>query len=169
VTTKIRNVGFVPLLLAAWFLTACERATQVKIKGGTSPVFVLSGSGKLAIFAVYGPDYITKAEKPFDENFALWEIRPSGGWYSGGTRIEELGSVTYGVVPPGYEQVKPQIGSPPPLTEAQKYFFRAETTNAPWAAGYVEIRNAKAVPTDAEGPCFGGRGVKWIRVPCTNR
>jgi hypothetical protein len=166
-TAKIRNVGLVPLLLTAWFLVGCERTTRVKIKGGTSPVFVLSGSGELAIFTVYGPDYVTKAEKPFDENFALWGIRPSGG-YSAGTRVEELGSVTYGVVPPGYEQVKPQVGSPPPLTEGQRYFFDVDTTDAPGAAGFVEIRNSQALLTHGGGPCFGGKDGKWIRVPCTN-
>lgn len=147
----------------------CERPTKVEIKGGTAPVFVLSGSGKLAIFAVYGQDYFTKAEKPFDENFALWEIMPSGRWYSGGTRVEKLGSVTYGVVPPGYEQVKPQAGSPPPLTEGQKYFFHVDTTDAVGAAGFVEITNSRAVPTEGEGPCFGLKDGKWFRAPCANR
>ena len=166
VTTKISKLRFVALLVIVWFLMGCERETQVKLKGGTSPVFDLSGSGELAIFTVYGPDYVTKAEKPFDENFAWWEIRPSGG-YLAGRHVEALGSVTYGVVPPGYEQVKPQVGSPPPLTEGQRYFFRVETTDAPWAAGFVEIRNSQAFQTHGGGPCFGGKGREWVRMPCT--
>ena len=106
-TAKIRKVGLVPLLLIAWSLMGCERTTEVEIKGGTTPVFDLSGSGAVAIFTVYSPDYITKAEKPFDENFALWEIKPSGG-YLHGTWIRDLGSITYGVVPSGYVQVTPK-------------------------------------------------------------
>ena len=166
VTAKIRKVRVVLLLLIAWSLMGCERTTQVKIKGGTTPVFVLSGSGELAIFTVYGPDYITKSEKPFDEDFALWEIRPPGG-YLAGAHIEDLGSVTYGVVPPGYEQVKPQVGSPPPLTEGQRYFFHVDTTDAPGAAGFVEIRNSQALQTHGGAPCFGGKDGKWVRAPCT--
>lgn len=167
-TAKIRKVGLVPLLLFAWPLMGCERTSQVEIKGGTTPVFDLLGSGAVAIFTVYSPDYITKAEKPFDENFALWEIKPSGG-YLHGTWIRDLGSITYGVVPSGYVQVTPRVGSPPPLTEGQRYFFHVETTDAPWAAGFVEIRNSQAIQTHGGGPCFGGKGREWVRMPCTNR
>jgi hypothetical protein len=154
------------LVLVACSLSGCERTTHVKLEGGAAPVFELSGSGAVAILTVYSPDYITKAESPNDENFALWEIKPSGG-YLHGTWIRDLGSITYGVVPPGYVQVKPQAGSPPPLTEGQRYFFTVETTAAPGAAGFVEIRNSQAVQTHGGGPCFGRKDKKWIRMPCT--
>ena len=95
VTGKSRNLGVVPLLFIAWFLTGCERTTHVRIKGGAAPVFVLSGSGSVACFTVYGPDYITKAERPDDERFVLWQIK-SPGDYFGGARIGKLGSITYG-------------------------------------------------------------------------
>ena len=160
--TKIRNWRVVLLLLIAWPLMGCERTTQVKIKGGTTPVFDLSGSGSVTCFTVFGPDYLTKAERPYDENFALWEIQSPGGYL--GTPIAELGSITYGVVPPA--QVRPQSGSPPPLAEGQKYVYQVQTTNAPGAGGYLEIRNSRAVPTTGSGPCFQRENGKWIRVRC---
>lgn len=151
-------------LLLVWSTTGCERATQVNIKGGTNPVFDLSGSGEVECFTVFGPDFMTKAEKPGDENFAVWRIGPSGGFH--GTWISKLGSITYGVVPEGYAQIIPKEGTPVPLMEGQKYFYIVVTTNAPGASGYFEIRNSKAVPTTGSGPCFLDDHGKTIRVPC---
>jgi len=137
----------------------------VRLEGGTAPVFVLSGSGKVAIFSVFSPDYVAKAEKPHDENFALWKIQPSGGYFAG-TSISELGSITYGVVPSGYIQVIPHVGLPSVMREGEKYFYYVETTNAPGDEGYVEIRNSRAIPTFVADPCFGLKDGKSIRVPC---
>ena len=162
---RIGNVGLFGLLLIIGFLAGCERSTHVKVEGGAAPVFVFSGSGRLASFVVYSPDFAEKAQSPWDENFALWKIKPTGE-HSSGTPVEQLESITYGVLPDGYRQVKPQVGSAPPLREGQKYFYRAETTNAPWAQGFLEIRNSQAVLTEGPGICFGMRDGKSIRVPC---
>jgi hypothetical protein len=132
-----------------------------------TPVFVISGSGKLASLAVYSPDFTAKAESPWDENFALWKIKPIGG-NSTGTPLRKLRRIAYGVLPDGCEQVKPMVGSAPHLAEGQKYFYEVETTNAPGTAGYFEIRNSRAVTTDGIGPCFQADGKKWIRVACPN-
>lgn len=164
-TAKIRNLRLFPLLLAIGLSIGCERSTHVRVEGGATPVFVISGSGKLASFVVYSPDFAKKAESPWDENFAVWKIKTTGG-HLNGTPVGQLERITYGVLPDGYRQVKPQLGSAPPLNEGQKYFYDVETTNAPGAAGYLEIRNSQAVPTDGPHPCFGGKDKKWIRVPC---
>ena len=115
-------------------------------------------------FTVWGPDFMTKAEKPGDENFAVWKIGPSGGFH--GTWISKLGSITYGVVPEGYTQIIPKEGTPVPLMENQKYFYWVETANAPGAGGYLEIKNSRAVQTTGSGPCFQDNYGKWVRVPC---
>jgi hypothetical protein len=154
------------LLLAILLFAGCERSTQVRVEGGTTPVFVISGGGNLASFVVYSPDFAEKAEFPWDENFALWKIKPIGGHWNA-TPVGRLERITYGVVPDGYRQVKPEVGPAPQLTEGQKYSYDVETTNAPGAAGFVEIRNSKAVPTDGPHACFGREGEKWIRVPCS--
>ena len=129
-----------------------------------APVFDLSGSGEVECFTVFSPEFMTRAERPLDDNFALWKIGPSGGFH--GTWIDKLGSITYGVVPPGYIQVKPKDGTPPPLMEGQKYFYVVVTMNAPGTSGYFEIRNSRAVQTTGSGPCFLDDHGKTIRVPC---
>ena len=164
VTTRIRSFGAFGFILLALSLTGCERPTHVSVKGGTAPVFDLSGSGEVELFTVYSPDYMTKAKSPRDEDFALWKIKPSEGFY--GTTISELGSITYGVVPPGYVQVKPKDGTPAPLMEGQKYLYSVDTINAPGAGGYLEIKNSRAVQTTGSGPCFQRKNGKWILVRC---
>ena len=174
VTAKIRGFGvFGFILLAASLIgSGCawrpgEWPTSVRLEGGKIPVFVLSGGGSVATLTVYSPDYMTKAKSPDDEDFALWKIKPSAG-YLYGAPISDLGSITYGVVPLGYTQIKPKDRVPPPLTEGQKYFYFVETTNAAGAAGYFEIKNARVIPAEGNGPCFGGKDGKWVRVPCFN-
>ena len=168
VNAKTRNVRLFALLVAIWFFAGCERSTHVRVEGGTIPMFAFSGSGNLASFVVYSPDFAEKAESPWDENFALWKIKPIGG-HSNAAPVGKLERITYGVVPDGYTQVKPQVGSAPALTEGQKYFYDVETTNAPGIAGFLEIRNSRAVATDGPQACFGGEGKKWIRVPCPQK
>ena len=80
--------------------------------------------------------------------------------------LGKLERITYGVGPDGYRQVKPQAGPAPALTEGQKYFYDVETTNAPGTAGFLKIRNSKAVETDGPHTCFGRDDKKWIRVGC---
>ena len=161
-------MNLIVLFCATSSVSGCqwERSTQVRVDGAVRPSFHLSGSGELASFAIYSPDYITKAQVPFDENFVLWELEPSEGHLKG-AHVGEIRDITYGVVPEGYVQVRPQIGSPPPLTEGQRYFYRAETVDAPWGSGFFEMRNSRAVPTDGPGICFGRENNKWICVPCS--
>ena len=164
-TATIRRLRLFALLFTIAIFAGCERSTRIGVEGGTTPVFVLSGSGKLASLVVYSPDFAEKAESPWDENLALWKISPIGG-YMNGTLVGQLDRISYGVVPDGYRQVKPPIGSAPALIEGQKYSYDVETTNAPGAAGFLEIRNSKAKATDGPHTCFGREGKKWVRVAC---
>lgn len=164
-TTRIWSLRTFGFILLACSVAGCERSTQVRLEGGIAPVFSLSGSGAVAIFTVYSSDYMTKAKSPGDEDFALWKIKASGGYFSG-TSISDLGSITYGVLPSGYVQVMPKEGAPQPLVEGKKYFYFIETTNAPGAGGYLEIRNSHAVPTTGSGPCFQLKNGKETLVPC---
>lgn len=160
-----RNVITRVLIVALCALAGCERATHVKIDGKETPRFVLSGSGRLACFVVYSPDYAEKAQNPWDENFAVWKITHTKG-PSGGTPVGTLDEIVYGVLPEDYTQVKPNVGAAPPLIAGQKYFYEVETTNAPGTSGYFEIRNSRAVSTEGSGPCFGTENNQWVRVPC---
>jgi hypothetical protein len=165
VNRRAKNATVTALLGVLFFLTACERTTHVKIEGGDTPTFALSGSGRLAGFTIYTPDFAERAKSPWDKDFALWEIELRGDRLSALT-LGELGQIKYGMVPKGYEQRKPSIGSAPLLKEGEKYFYEVDTNNAPGASGYIEIRNSRAVATEGAYPCFGGEGKKWVRVPC---
>ena len=148
----------------AVLLTACERSTHVRIKGGARPSFVLSGSGRLCSFVVYSPEFAQKAQSPWDEDLALWKITVADG-RSTGTPVGRL-QIIYGVLPEGYIQIRPKTGSAPLLKEGEKYFYQVTTTGAPGAGGYLEIRNSQAISTDGPPVCFGGESRKWVPVPC---
>ena len=163
--TKICGLKTLRFILLACAVAGCERSTQVRLEGGIAPVFELSGSGAVAIFTVYSPDYMTKAKSLGDEAFALWEIKASGGYFSGAW-ISNLASITYGVLPSGYVQVRPKEGPPPRLVEGQKYSYSVETTNAPGAGGFFEIKDSRAVPNADSGPCFQLKNGKEILVSC---
>jgi hypothetical protein len=164
--SRINTVGLSALVLTISFFASCERPTSIRIEGGTTPVFILSGTGRLESLAVYSPDYAAKAQVPFDEKLVLWEIKPIAGDWNG-TPVEDLKRITYGIVPQGYMQVTPRVGYAPLLREGSEYFYSFVTTGAPWASGYVEIRNSQAVPTDGPRPCFTMRDGKWLRVTCS--
>jgi hypothetical protein len=46
----------------------------------------------------------------------MWEIRPTDE-----NLISKLPAITYGVVPPGFKQIIPAAGAPPPLVEGKIY------------------------------------------------
>src|SRR5262252_8629542 len=56
-------------------------------------------------------------EQHFDKNLILWRIEPE----KKDTPIDDLPSITYGRVPPGFVQLTPKEGSPLPLTEGKVY------------------------------------------------
>jgi hypothetical protein len=139
-----RTLILLPLL---FLIQGCERRTEVKLEGGTTPRFVLRGSGRLGTVLVFGPEQEQIAEaNPFDDTYALWRLEPETNEETGADRVEDLGTITYGVVPKGYQQIKPRTGPPPPLVPGKRYRYWFVTVNAPHASGYFEIQNGKAVP-----------------------
>lgn len=137
------------LLLIA--ITSCEARTVVRLEGGNPPSFVLAGSGRLGEVAIYSPEqeHIAGSDA-FDDTYALWQIRPEREGGQAAALVKDLHSITYGVVPRGYRQIKPQSGPPPALSPGKRYRYWFVTVNAPHAAGYFEIRDGKAV--NVEGP-----------------
>ena len=99
-------------LLLLLSISACERRTRVRLEGGNPPTFILSGSGVLGGLVIDGPQP-ERFRSPSDKENILWEIEPER---MPGKLVEELHSVTYGVIPDGYKQTIPGHGeSPPPL------------------------------------------------------
>jgi len=124
------------------FMASCERSTAVSLQGRYPPTFVLSGSGKLADFRIYGPKQRNVAS---DLNYVFWEIQPTKASFDG-ERVESLGEIRYGVVPNGYKQIYPENDGPPPMLVAgEKYEYRFQTNNAAHARAYFEIKGGNAV------------------------
>jgi hypothetical protein len=132
-------------------LTSCERKTVVRLEGGNPPTFLMSGSGRLGAVIIFGPEQERIASSdPFDDTYAVWEIAAEKEGEEGAARVEDLRSITFGVVPKGYKQIKPKGGPPPSLSPGKRYRYWLVTVNAPHDAGYVEIRDGK--PALVDGP-----------------
>lgn len=131
------------------FLQSCERRTVVQIEGGNPPVFALSGSGRLGEVIIFAPEQETKAaSNPFDDTHALWRIAAESKDETAARPVEQLGRITYGLVPQGYKQIKPETGQPPQLVPGKRYRYWFVTVNAPHASGYFEIQGDRAVPVN---------------------
>jgi hypothetical protein len=146
----VHKMKVILLLLILSLGIACERRTEVALQGGTVPKFVLTGSGRLGEVVIFGPEQeaIAKTD-PFDKTYAVWEIMAEGDGEDGAAPVEGL-TITYGVVPRRYKQIKPNRGEAPALTPGKRYSYWFVTVNAPWAAGYFEIRDGK--PVSVSGP-----------------
>jgi hypothetical protein len=136
-------------LIGLFLGSACERRTAVTIEGGNVPKFHLSGTGRLGEALIFDPaeEAIAKTD-PFDRTHAIWDI--VRGTQDEPLRVQDL-TITYGIVPPGYKQLKPTGGAElPSLIAGKRYRYSFVTVDAPWAAGYFEIRDNKA--TEVAGP-----------------
>lgn len=130
-------------LLLTGINVACERDTRLTIKGGNPPTFAMSGSGSLGTLRVRGPKKQRDAEG--EDASIYWLIKTKEDY---GRYIEDLGSITYGIVPKGYVQVYPEKGEAPALVEGESYFVQALTVDANGAAAHFTISNGKAVKED---------------------
>lgn len=136
------HIGYV-IIAAVTILTACERRTTVIVKGGIEPSFLISGSGQLGELIIFDQEQ-EKISDPFDTTYAIWKIKSVKP--DGGDNVEQLRSITYGVIPSGYQQTIPLNGPAPRLVEHRRYRYWFITANAPHAAGFFEIRNGKVFP-----------------------
>jgi hypothetical protein len=145
---------------------ACfERRTQVKLEGGSPLIFNVSGSGNLVDLTV-GIDIQDKSVPASKRSLIIWEIVPVK---RDGEGLEEIGKITYGVVPEGYRQLVPAQGAPPPLSQGVYYYYSFATINAPQAWGGFEIINDKAKPVYGKGTCFRSEGGKEVEIRCEDQ
>src|SRR3989442_2620413 len=147
------------------FLGGCrsERSTEVRLEGEALPIFVLSGSGRLAIFTISALPSEEKISSPYSV-MPLWRIEAESGYLSG-RPVEEIGKLTYGRLPAGYKQVYPESNqSPQPILPGTIYEFYFETTGAPHARGLFEVQKGKTVKLDRPAPCFQQHEGQWQQV-----
>src|ERR1051325_8112105 len=148
------------LFLLVLVTLSCEQRTTVELSGRSPIIFNMSGSGRLVQLTVFGGGK-EGAKEDKEKNF-LWQLVQIDG---DGERLSNIQVIKYGVVPSGYKQVLPRMGtSVEPLLENTKYSYRFVTMNAPHASGYFEIRNG--VPIKVSGPCYEDRNGKWVRIDC---
>jgi hypothetical protein len=133
-------------------LSGCEIPTSAKIASG--PSFSLRGSGELAAFRIYGPQPGHKIATPFDSKSLVWDLSPEGGYFKGAP-VSGL-EINYGEIPRRYSQTIPTNGSALPLAAGQVYYFVAETTNAPPAAGFFYLDGNTPIEINVPGLCESG-------------
>jgi len=121
------------------------RPTKIKLEGTNPPVFNLSGTGMLAHLVIYtAKDTDTEDGQEVTSAETLWEIEPIAG-YALGRRVEDIGTVQYGIAPAGYKQILPRDGAPAPLERGHRYEYWFDTADAPHARSYFIIRGQRAV------------------------
>lgn len=143
-------------------MSGCEIPTKVTLAGGATPIFRLSGNGELSTFLVYlvPPSAETMTHSISDETPA-WSLVAQPDWLHGRS-IEEIGKLTYGVVPRGYAQPN----APQTLIPGRIYYFECETTDAPGATGFFKVENGKTTPAHAKLNCMTAKDGKDVWGPC---
>jgi hypothetical protein len=124
----------------------CEVRTSVVLDRG--PSFLLSGSGHLVSFSVYGPQPGHKIATPLNQKGLLWRIEPISSTPQG-VLVARM-NLVYGRVPGGYMQTTPSVG---PLSTGQVYSFAAETTGAPGASGFFYMDGNGPTLINVPGLC----------------
>lgn len=137
-----RYLGLVSTVVLLMLFTSCARETSIVVGGGSSPVFTVGGSGRLASLQVMG----SASDDPGVKlSLVLWQIEPAADARSGAT-LDDIKSISYGQVPPGYMQRFPLAGAKPaPLTEGADYRAQFDTSNAQGITINFGIRNGQAV------------------------
>jgi hypothetical protein len=129
-------------LMILVMLSGCERSMTLAINAANPPTFKLSGSGRLIFFAV---SEVPEGRPSTIDDPKMWEIRPTDE-----NLISELPTITYGVVPPGFTQITPSAGVPPPLVEGKVYRAGGPAFNANGGSIRFRIKDGRAVEVSRE-------------------
>ncbi|HXQ33356.1 MAG TPA: hypothetical protein VN843_04985 [Anaerolineales bacterium] len=125
-------------------LAACERDMTVSvINQSNPPSFKLSGSGRLIFFSVFE---VPRDRPSSIDDPKMWEIRPVDE-----NLISKLANITYGIVPPGFQQTIPETGTPPLLVEGKLYEAGGPAFDANGGSIRFTIKDSKIVIVSA-GP-----------------
>lgn len=135
------------ILIAICFLifcNGCERILDITFDGKNPPTFKLEGRGGLNSVVLY---QVTPEGKVPPKGSALWRIVPKREIIA-----SRSPSITYGVVPDGFEQEVPSNGTPPILEEGKTYGFGADTSGQPGRTVWFTIRDGKSVQVPKTDP-----------------
>ena len=135
------------LVLAILPIIGCKNAfyeidTEVElIDESNPPSFKITGNGRSPILLVFGPyegDY-GKDGNPIP----IWELDPTS--HMGEIEVNRYSPFTYGQIPAGHLQKKPNGGLPPKLLEGKEYHFYVHVNSANGGGTCFRIQNQKAV------------------------
>lgn len=130
-------LGILSLVLA---VTGCK-SLSISINDTDPPVFTFSAGQfaecctHLAFFVVY------EVDDGKDEKKVIWQIRPRPGTDNSANGLPKI---TYGQVPPGFEQIVPSSGTAPALQEGKVYAASGPRIEVPEAFVMFRIQNGKA-------------------------
>jgi len=139
-------------------LVGCEIDTRVRVTKTNPPKFTFSGNGHLAQLYVSGPftleelklisgkEVVTKEEasrirQVLGGDRILWQIDP-GRVYK---RVSEISAITYGKMPEGFRQIRPNEGNPLQLLEGKYYCVYVPSYNAGSHSTCFQIQDGKAL------------------------
>jgi len=127
------------IFLTAITVSSCEIATTLRVENGNPPKIIMSGSGSLGRLVIRGPKTFRKSLGP--DSWAYWCIKPKDKDSS--CNVGSISPLSYGIIPDGYEQIYPEQGNAPPLSDERIYYIQVDTNDAPGASGCFVIRNGK--------------------------
>jgi hypothetical protein len=132
-------------LLLALLVASCG-SLSISISDANPPVFSFS-AGQFAECCDHLA-FLTVREVEASESInagkgkVIWQIWPLSGTDNS---AKGLPSITYGQVPPGFEQKIPNVGPPPKLKEGQEYEAAGPRIEVPDAYVRFRIQNGKAI------------------------
>jgi hypothetical protein len=136
-------LGILSLVLA---VAGCK-SLSISVNDTNPPVFTFSAGQfaecctHLAFLTVY------EVAPGNGVKYAIWEIRPRSGTDNSATGLPQI---TYGQVPPGFEQLVPSEGTAPALQEGKVYAASGPRIEVPDAFVMFRIQNGKAIRMSEE-------------------
>jgi len=131
-------VGTLSLVLA---IAGCK-SLSVSINDTNPPVFTFS-AGQFAECCTHLALFIvSEVEAGKDDGTVIWEIRPRSGTDNSANGLPRI---TYGQVPPGFDQVIPATGTPPALQSGKVYAASGPRIEVPEAFVKFRIEGGKAI------------------------
>ena len=109
------------VLIVLVFSLACGRDATIEFERKVPPTFTRSGNGQLAWIEV--TDLTPGEVSVYAPERIVWKIKaenPISAW-----RVPKF---TYGVIPYGFVQELPAVGTPPPLAAEKPYRVEAATS-----------------------------------------
>ena len=130
-------VGILSLVLA---VAGC-RSLSISINDTNPPVFTFS-AGQFAECCTHLAFLIVYEVEAGNGKKVIWEIRPRSGTDNSANGLPRI---TYGQVPPGFEQLIPSAGAPPALQSGQVYAASGPRIEVPEAFVMFRIEDGKAI------------------------